>query len=67
MTTKVKFMVDGLSYEVDARIPQMDSIPKEGIRVMTINNAIEDINIQYGINIRHFYSNVYTAATLYKL
>ena len=64
MFTKVKFIIDGHEYGVVARSPKSNTIPKEGIHVMTVNNGIEDIKKEHGINPRHFFIDVYKAAVL---
>lgn len=64
MITNVNFVIEGKSYEVKARVPQNNTIPDEGIRVMTINNAIEDVKKQYGVNPRRLFADVYKEAIL---
>lgn len=64
MITKVNFVYEGKSHEVEARVPQNNTIPDEGIRIMTINNAIEDVKKQYGVNPRNLFADVYKEAIL---
>lgn len=60
---KVVFKLDEEVISVDARVP-VGNLPEDGRRVMTINNAIEDIKEKYSVNMRSKFEDVYSAAEI---
>ena len=61
---KVTFVVNGTTFQVEARVPEEQTLSKEDVKHVIINNAVNDIKNTMCIDMASLLDDVYAEAII---